>query len=447
MGKNKQSRGIPWLLVAFLCAYIGLTSVAVVGLLPRQQPAEQPQLTTTIPTEPVLLIPAEPDCQGVFDSLFAQPDWVALYQLAGQEEGKFEDGQAYGRYMQSKIENQTLTYQEVQTDLADTHRYLVYLGEEKVAAFTMTGGPNWALDSLELYFEPAISVVVEAMPEHTVYINGVALDEGYTIRTVHTLAEAYLPQGLHGDRRKWQAVDGLLTEPEVLVLDEDGVLVSMERDDQTGIYRPCEEAAAPMTEVEAALARKAAMADARYAIGEISGVQLKEYFDGNSAVYKMLVTNPRNLQKYTSASIDENDIKVSGFCRYSDTVFSVNVKLTQKIIRTTGTLKVYELYKTYFFTLIDGKYLVTDYTNQNVTEYVEQVRLTFMDQKTQSSVMVATDMTSVAVPMVEDPQFLGWATRTTAENGSILMQVRILPDGTVLGALEPMTLYPVYQTP
>lgn len=446
MEKNKHCHGFPWMLVAFLCLYISLTALAVPALFSKEDPPKEPT-QTTMPTQPIVPAPVEPDCQGVFDRMFAQPDYASLYRLAGEGASRFEGADDYAAYMQTKVGHRPLTYQEVQTDLADTHRYLVYSGEEKIAAFTMTGGPDWQMDRLELYYEPEIRVTVEALAEHTVYVNGVALDEGDTIRTLHTLAEDYLPQGVHGHRRKWQMVDGLLTEPEVKVLDTQGNPVPMERDSETGVYHPLEMTAAEMTEAEAALARKAAMTDAQYAIGAVSNTQLKEYFDSNSALYKMLVTNPRNLQKYTSSSIDEKTIELSDFTRYGDTMFSVNVKLTQKIIRAVGTLKVYHLDKTYFFTLKDGKYLVTDYTNQQVTQQVQQVRLTFVNRQEQNCVMVNVNAHEVEIPCVEDVNFLGWATRSDAENGTVHMQIRILPDGTVLGELEPMMLYPVFQTP
>ena len=173
----------------------------------------------------------------------------------------------------------------------------------------------------------------------------------------------------------------------------------------------------------------------------------KAYFDENSPLYKMLITNPRNLQKYTSASIDENAMTVSEYCRYSDTMFSVNVKLTQKIIRTTGTLKTYQADKTYFFTKIGNDYRVTAYTNEHVTETVEQVRLSFVTESGTTGQMICTDDAIVTPPAATAPQgqeLVGWATKTM-EEGTITMTVRILPDGTVLGGLEPMELYPVFQ--
>ena len=430
----------PWLLVTFLCLYIGLTAFAVTSMKPAPQP--QP-----MPTDPTVTAPVEPDHRGMFSKLFAQPDWAALYEQAGEQGTEFESADAFSAHMRNLVGDAVLTYQEVYTDLPDTHRYLVYSGESKIAAFTMTDGPDWVLDDLELYYHPSLSVTVEVGPEHTVYVNGVALDDQYTIRTQETLAEKYLPESVHGYRRKWQRVDDLLAEPEITVLDEAGLPVALERDSETGVYRIITQAGAQMTEAEADLARQAAIADAKYAIGALTNAQLKSYFDENSPLYKMLVTNPRNLQKYTSSSIDEKTMEVSDFVRYSDTIFSVRVKLTQKIIRTTGTLKVYELNKTYFFTLTDKGYRVSAYTNERVTEPVEQVRLTFVYDDMQTAVVVSSRDQKVSAPEITAPEgkeFLGWASRTTSAD-CVTMTVRILPDGTILGALEPMTLYPVYQ--
>lgn len=439
----EKKKSFPWLLVTFLCLYIGLTAFAVTGMVPTEQLLPESTQPTTA-TEPA---PVLPDSDGVFQSLFAQPDWQEIYNRAGEQAGTFEGAEDYAAYMEAAVDHNDLTYIEVQSELPETHRYLVYGGENKIAAFTMSGGPEWVLDTLELFYEPSVSVVVEALPEYSVYVNGVALDDSYTIRTAETSAEAYLPEGVHGYRRKWQQVTGLLTDPEITVLDETGTPVIMERDGETGMYRPVTEPQLQITEAEAELARKAAIADAQYAIGAIYNEQLKAYFDENSAVYKMLITNPRNLQKYTSSSIDESAIQLGQFCRYSDTLFSVNVKLTQKIIRAVGTLKVYQLDKTYFFTLTESGYRVTAYTTDYVTEITEQVQLTYVYDGLQTGVMIDEDASQVSTPEIiipEGTEFLGWATRTE-ENDCVTMRVKILPDGTILDTLEPMTLYPVYR--
>ena len=65
------------------------------------------------------------------------------------------------------------------------------------------------------------------------------------------------------------------------------------------------------------------------------------------------------------------------------------------------------------------------------------------------SLMVRADAGAVAAPAADGPEgaaFLGWATRQTDGRGNVTLQLRILPDGTAPGGLEPMTLYPVFDT-
>lgn len=434
MEQNKKR--FPWALAVFLCLYIILTALGVTALNRSGDASGAAEPTQTLPTQP--------EHEAVFHWLFAQPDWAGLYELAGEADRKFEGGDAFAAYMDQRIGETELTCYEVYTEVADTRRFLVCLGDEKVAAFTMAGG---ALQGVELFYEPTLSITVKTPPEYTVFVNGVALDDGYTVRTAHTRAEDYLSEGLHGERWKWQTVSGLLTTPQVTATDADGQPVELRYDEQTGIYRPAQSSAPELTEEIAELARKAAIADANYSIGTISAAQLRNYFDANSALYQLLTTNPRNLQKHKGSSIDEAAMVVGECCRYSDTLYSVNVQLTQNITRMNGTLKVYTADKTYFFTKTDGGYRVTSYTCEHMTERVEQVRLDFVTETDTVSQMVCTTDTTVTAPAVTAPQgqvFVGWATKAL-EGGVITMTVRVLPDGTILGGPEPMELYPVFE--
>lgn len=438
MMEQKTTRRFPWVLVLFLCLYIGVTALAVTTL-------GRNGAMNTSPVQPNQTEPAEADHETLFRQLFAQPDWGQLYTRAGLKDGKFEGSEAFAAYMDAKVGAQTLTYYQVRTDLSDSRRFVVCLGNEKIAAFTMRE-KEAELTGLELFYEAIVSVTVETPLGYTVFVNGVALDDSFVVRTAQTKAETYLPEGIHGMQRQWLTVDGLLTEPEVKAQDEAGQAVQMEKDSETGIYCVVGDAAPEMTEEQAALARKAAIADANYSIGTISAAQLREYFDEQTPLYKLLTTNNRNIQGHKGSSIDETAMVVGEYCRYSDTLYSVNVKLTQKIIRLDGTVKVYTADKTYFFTERDGRYRVTSYTYEHMTEQVEQVRLKFVTEQDCTSQMVSTSDTAVAAPEVTAPAgqvLVGWAVKMV--NGDqVTMTVRVLPDGTVLGGLEPMELYPVF---
>lgn len=437
MKQQRSKKGI----ILFLCLYAALVALILIVIFQMMTPLRQKLLAY----EAAQL---ENKSEQVFEELFADPDWKKIYELSGTTDTLYEGAEAYAAYMEAKVGSTALTCQEIDTGSSEIHKYNVFLQEEKIADFTLVGGakspadiPRWTLDGVKIFFERTISVMVEKKPEHTVYINGVALDDSFTIRTVATRAEEYLPAGVNGYRLEQQYIDGLLVQPEVLVLDENGETVPVAADAEIGIYTlPSDET--EITESEKILAKNAAIADAKFSMGGLTAAELRQYFDPESQVYSDIVNNPISVQKHKSFSVDEKSIEVGEYCRYSDDLFSANVKLTVKVIRKDDTVKLYPLDKTYFFTRTDGgNYLVSAYTNEPVQEKVEQVRLTFVADE-RISFMVDREADTVSVPTMGE-ELVGWATKTNDEGGTSTMTVRLLPDGSVLGELEPMILYPV----
>jgi hypothetical protein len=444
MNRKKSRKG----LILFFCLYIALSALIAVVLLKQREPLEQ-KLAVYEAAQ------LENQCARVFEELFAHPDWQRIYEMSNTADTPYEGAAAYDAYMVAKVKDTALTYREVYTAQPGTHRYHVYLDTEKIAAFTLTGGassaseiPLWTLEGVEIFFERSISVTIEKKPEQTVSINGVALDDSFTIRTTATRAEGYLPEGVHGYRSEQQYIGGLLVQPQILVTDETGQSVAVELDQERGVYTTLIAAPAEMTEAEASLARNAAIADAKYAMRTITVTQLRQYFDAETQIYADIVNNPMTIQGHKRSFIDEETIEVDEFCRYSDNLFSAKVKLTVKVIRKDDTLKIYPLEKTYFFTRNEsGNYLVTDYTNESVQEQVEQVRLTFAVHDEKQSVMADIGAKSVRLPEVTAPagqMLTGWAVKS-GDGETVTMTVRLLPDGVILGELEPMELYPVYE--
>ena len=208
-----------------------------------------------------------------------------------------------------------------------------------------------------------------------------------------------------------------------------------------------------ITEEEKELAIGAAKADAQYSIRAISQASLRKYFDSKAQVYTDIITTHPFLQSYKGYTFVEDKTEIVSFYRYSDELFSVNVKLQMNVTRSNSTIKEIPVDKTYFFTLqSSGKYLVTKYTNEHLDETIEQVRLTYMNGEEQiDSQLVDSDAHSLTLPKVTAPEgkvFKGWAKRDTDEKGKVTMTIVFEPteDGTVqVGqTLEPMTLYAVF---
>ena len=397
----------------------------------------------------------------VFNILFADPDWGVIYTLANAEDTAYEGKDAYVAYMEQKVGNQPLTYVETAAGLSGDHKYLVKLGDEKVATFTLTADPaskaeivDWKLGTVEVFFSRNESVTINKVPGCTVYINGVALDDSYTIRTASTVAEDYLPDGIHGYRMEQQYLDGLLMPPKILVVDPGGSIVTMQQDSETGIYSPVLDTPNEMTEEERQLALNAAEANSLFAIRAISTAQLRKYFDPNSQIYADICNTAAVVQSYASYAFDDSVTAVSDFIRYSDSIFSARVTMQLNVTRNNGTVKSFEMNTTYFFTLnATGSYMVTNITNVDTTAVREQVRLTFMNTGVQlDTQMVSTDSKEISVPAVTAPEgqvLLGWALQEYGENGSITMTIVLVPDETGMAPvsadkLVPMTLYPVF---
>ena len=399
-------------------------------------------------------------CRQVFQDLFADPDWAVLYSLADVDDTPYENRDTYVAYMEQKVGTAELTCTETSAGLSGDHKYLIKLGDEKLASFTLTGSTNsdniteWALGVVEVFFDRTQSVTVNKLPGQTVYINGTALDDSHTVRYTATTAEDYLPEGVHGYRMEQQTLTGLLIDPEITVFNADGSEAEMAAD-ENGILTPVLYDHNPISQEEWDIAVGAAKADAKYSIYALGATGLREYFDPNSQVYKDLCDTPMYTQPYTGYSFDEALTEVSEFCRYSENVFSARVVLRLNVERASGGTKVFDLNKTYFFTKNSaGKYLVTNYSSASALDRTQQVRLTFMlgDQILDTQ-MVDAHADSISLPDITAPAgqvFKGWAVQEDDSSGKITMTIVLVPDGSgnayhdPAAALEPMTLYPVF---
>ena len=401
----------------------------------------------------------ERKCQEVFQSLFSDPDWEALYALAGIEDTTYEGSEAFAAYMQAKAEGKTITYVETSAGLSGDHKYIIKLDNEKIGTFTLTGGaetqteiPQWELGKIELFFTRTESVNVEKIPGHTVYINGVPLDDSYTIRTVTTEAEKYLPEGLHGYRLEQQYISGLLVAPKVTVTDENGNQVALTYDEEKNLYtfsRPVME----MTAEEQAQVQLSLETFAKYMIKAASATQLKNCCVANSEIYNTISHIERWMQSYQSYKI--SPITYSAFYRYSDTLFSVRTAMTNSVTRNDGTVKDYEMDYTLFFSRDpNGKWLLSDMTQVDISQQTEKVRLTFLDGDTVlDSFFVETDSKILTLPAVTVPEgkvFSGWVKQEDDGNGKITLTIVFKPaeDNTVIlpdTGLESMTLYTLFE--
>ena len=410
--------------------------------------------------------------QQVFDQLFTDPDWGALYVSAGAKDSAYEGKDQYVAYMEEKVGDTKLNYMETAGGLSGK-KYIVRLGDEKVASFTLKDTknvsvsldltnlgslgeiPDWQLGSVDVFFQRVGSYRIVKLDGHTAYVNGVALDESFTIMEATTIAEQYLPAGLTGVSMCTQEVTGLMEKPEVIVNDENGNPVEVTYDEQTRTFTARTESNT-MAEDQETVALEAAKINALWMIEEVKDRgKVAKYYDASSKPYDDIV-HLGELWMQGNAGYEFKNEKVSNFAAYGSDMFSVYVSLDLDVTRKDGTSRTYDFAKTLFFKKISGSWKVVEWTNVDVSQPVGKVRLTFMDGNTLLTTdLVSNNIKTLVTPVISAPEgkvFAGWVRETVEADGSILQTVMfepdpitgevLLPEGTVL---EPMVLYALFE--
>ena len=412
--------------------------------------------------------------EQVFTQLFTHPDWGALYDAAGAKDSAYEGKDAYVAYMEDKVGDSQLTYMETSAGLSGDKKYLVRLGSEKVASFTLVdknqGGdvslnnlenigdiPDWQLGAVEVFFNREGTYYIEKLDGHTAYVNDVPLTDDMTIQVATTLAEEYLPAGTTGASMCTQQIDGLMTQPVVTIFDKSGKQMEVTYDETTRTFTERLESNT-MSDEEKNVALEAAKVYCQWMIKEVTDRgTIAKYYDPSSETYNNIVkTTELWMQSHNGYTFSNES--VTNYARYGDDLFSVSVSLSLDVTRTDGTVKNYPYSQSLFFRKSDtGKWLCFASTNKDVSVPVGRVRLTFMNGENEvHSQFYSTDSKEIITPVVPTPEgkvFTGWVTIEKDESGTTVYNLQFQPDeeGKVAipegTTLKPMTLYALFQNP
>lgn len=413
-------------------------------------------------------------CQQVFDQLFGNPDWAQLYRLAGDPTGtgtnkydtQFEGVNEYVTYMNDKVAGQELNYVETSAGIGTKKKYIVRLGSEKLATFTLNGYteeqkitaiPDWQLDGVEIFVNRQESIKIRKLENHVAYVNNQPLDDSYTIQIASTKADENLAPE-NRIRTSIQEVSGLLTTPQLLVYDQTGAPIEVRYNPDSGMYEEQTDAIA-MTEEERSAVFGALEAYAGFMINASgSRAAVAKYFDGSSQTYNDIIKMNGELWMNADRGHEFRNEEILGYTKHSDTLFSVRASMVMHVINKDSTEKDFNVLQSMYFTKKNGNWVCTEMTNEDITAPVGEVRLTFCDLagNVLSSDFYATDAPSLITPVVEAPAgkvFSGWSTVTTNEQGQKTWNLMFQPDETgnvTLGVgytLTPMVLYPLFTTP
>lgn len=413
--------------------------------------------------------------EQVFTQLFTDPDWGALYESAGANDSAYEGKEAYVAYMEQKVGDSELNYLETSAGLDKyTKKYLVRLGNEKVASFSLVDKnqvdsasldnldkigdiPDWQLGSVEVFFNREGTYYIEKLDGHTALVNDVALTDDMTIQVATTLAEEYLPAGTTGASMCTQQIDGLMAQPVVTIFDKSGKQMEVTYDEATRTFTERLESNT-MSDEEKEIALEAAKVYCKWMIKEVTDRgTIAKYYDPSSETYNNIVKTTELWMQDHGAYTFSNE-SVTNYARYGEDIFSVSVSLSLDVTRTDGSVKNYPYSQSLFFRKSDtGKWLCFAATNKDVSVPVGRVRLTFMNgQNEVHSQFYSTDSKEIITPVVPTPDgkvFTGWVTIDKDDSGTTVYNLQFQPDAEGKVAipegttLKPMKLYALFQNP
>lgn len=390
---------------------------------------------------------AQPDTQSelVFQELFADPDWAVLYDLAQVSDTRFDGREEYVQYMESTVGGESLTYAENALRLADVRTYTVSFGNTPIGSFTLTTVPDadpvqWRLSTVELFPEYTESVRIQKLSGHTVYVNGVELDDSFTVRSTSVCADEYLPRGVYNVWVHTQYVDGLMVEPQITAVDELGQPVDVVYDPVTDTYITGDSTTQATAEEET-LALDTLKQYVQYKVDHLLTTDLTGSFDIESPFYiELLESDPWMSSNFAPTYANE---RITAFYRCSEDVFCVWVDMTAYVKRNNGTVKEYQISQSMIFQQGESGLYCIGTTDRSPRWLEPQVRITFMNEDIcLSSELYPESITTLQTPLLgtgEEGTLTGWVCADTGmvfspdSNGLVT-----LPEGM---PLSPMVLY------
>ena len=386
----------------------------------------------------------EPCSVLVFDELFSEPDWETLYSLAQIPDTVFEGKEQYATYMETLVGDLPLTYQEEPQPAEDIRIYQVLASDMYIGSFQLKSSPTetsieWSFDSLSLISHYNESVNIQKLSTHTVYINGVPLDDSYTTRTISVCDEDYLPRGVYNVWLHTQQVTGLMLPPEITAVDKTGQTVEVTYEPATNTYITADSIFVS-TEAEETAALDALKAFVHYKVNRYNPLDISDRFDIESPFF---LASEEDVWESSNLPPDFGNEQIIGFYRCNKNVFCIWVELDAYVYRINGTLKEYNMLKSMLFQKNGNSWLCIGISDLDQALLDTQVRVTFMNQGVcLSSELYPETSTTLQTPLLgtDDGSILtAWVCNETGmvftpdSNGLVT-----LPEGMIL---RPMVLY------
>lgn len=310
--------------------------------------------------------------EDFLESHFTSGNGETLAELFRPQMSKMESDENAAKTLAELTNGKTFSLQSVSTGLTDKIEYVIKCDDKRFASLALSKGGETdefgfaqytvseVLLNENLFFTRSVSVPVG----YTVFVNGIPADASYCLgNSITTTFGDDIPGNIPAVEYTTYSFANLLSEPSFEVLSANGIAAPVTLADNGEYYAEI----VFDTEMPADLQAYAIEATKAYAcyLQKDAGIgAVAKYMDKSSLLYENIRTSP-NWMVINHNSYDFADAEVTEYYIYNDNAFSCRVTLTH-ILKYKG-LQDYRDYIdiTWFFTLIDGKYLIYDSFNNN----------------------------------------------------------------------------------
>lgn len=331
--------------------------------------------------------------EEVFKTHFAHPDYNGLkqYFTPADYAGKYgydSDADVINA-MNECVKGKKMAFFKAATDLGDTIEYSVTADGVKIATIslkesdekTKRGYVLYRLDSIRIYdvigysrsqdpttedpTVPEIKFTVVAPASYQISVDGTALTEEhiaksyYDTGTLHNMPSDY--QGIPYAEYSWKS-----TEPpdEVKATDSNGDAAEAQYDEKTHTYTFSFVYNKQLETEYSAYAIEAAQKLAAYMQAGLRFDDIAKYYDPSAKLYaetRAIGADAWMVNKYDS--MEFKDVFCGEFYQYSETSFACRVSMIQIGHRAGYADSTDPIDYTFFFRLVDGKYLMYERYN------------------------------------------------------------------------------------
>ncbi len=302
--------------------------------------------------------------EQVFSEYFDAENAERLLEFVNVGNG-FESDEVLCNAIKSKLENRELEYFSVTSGDDNIEKYAVTADGERIAYFTLTktgeignyGLRGYEPAGVEFFMPKTLSVDVTVPEGYSLKLNGIQVkNDKISVDGIPYKSNEFLPEEEKGKFYNKFTVDDFYFEPEIEVFNENGQKVEAVKNTENGEYFVDFQYDSQLQNLYSKRAIQIASLYTKVMSEDAPKSELYSYIDRKSDFYKK-VKNSATSWFWDHDGCTIKNESATEFVKYSDTMFSCRVKLTQELYLGKKT-EINNVDLVLYMKKIDGVYLL-----------------------------------------------------------------------------------------